>query len=76
MKKNPQLVEVEWIDSAFNAGWFKRTTYSTVAQCRMVGYLTHKSRKVVNVSMNLSPDDRGETMAIPRSCVRKIRKVR
>ena len=75
MKKR-RLVEVEWIDSSFNSGWHANTTYSTVSECRTVGYLTHKDKHVVNVSMNLSPESRGETMAIPRQCVKSIRKVR
>jgi hypothetical protein len=74
--KKPKLVKVKWIDSAFNAGWYPHATHSTLARCETVGYLTYASRKSINVSMNLSPESRGETMAIPRSCVKSIKRLR
>lgn len=74
--KKCKLVEVMWIDSSFSAGWKTRSTYSAPEMCRTVGYLTHKDKKCVNVSMNLSSESRSETMAIPRANVKSIRKVR
>lgn len=72
----PPLVEVEWIDSCFNPGWHKNDTYSEPSRCRTVGYLTHKGKDCLNISMNVTDQDRGETMAIPRVCVKSIRKLR
>ena len=77
MKKNKySLVEIIWVDSSFNSGWHSQTSYSTPSECRTVGYLTHKKNGCVNVSMNLSPESRGETMAIPSQCVKSIRKIK
>ena len=76
MKKKDKLVEVVWLDSSFTAGWRPRTTYSTPETCRTVGFLTHKDKLCINVSMNTSPESRGETMAILRVNVKSIRKVR
>jgi hypothetical protein len=74
-KQKFSLVEVEWLDSSFNGGWRSHDTYSTPETCRTVGYLTHKDKDVVNVSMNVSPEQRGETMAIPKKMVKRIRKL-
>ena len=70
------LVEIEWIDSAFNPGWHKADTVRDVAYCKTTGYLVEKNKKRINVAMNVADNgDYGEAMAIPRSCVTKIRKL-
>ena len=76
MKKKYPLVEVVWVDSAFSQGWHSHTTYTPPTECRTVGYLTHKTKECVNISMNVHEEQRAETMTIPRACVKSIRKVR
>ena len=76
-KKKTRLVEVTWIDSAFNQGWKQPKTFVPLSKCKTVGYLTHDAKDCINVSMNITKDGSyGDTMTIPRVCVRKIRTVR
>ena len=76
-KKKFRLVEVTWIDSAFNQGWRLPKFYVPPAECKTVGYLTHDEKDFINVAMNVNDEGGwGEAMAIPRVCVRKIRRVR
>lgn len=75
MKQWP-LVEVHWVDSAFTAGW--RRAPAQLSNCRTTGYLVHKNKRFINIAMNSdAPDETyGEVMAIPRSCVKKIRRLK
>lgn len=72
-----KLVEVKWIDSAFNQGWRTASQKVTYSECLTTGYLVEKSARQVVVAMQVN-DEGGysEAMAIPRSCVKSIRKVR
>ena len=68
---------VDWVDSAFTPGWRLSTSEApTYSLCRTVGYLVEQSKKQVVIAMNVNEDGGyGESMAIPREIVRKVKKV-
>lgn len=69
------LVLVEWEDSAFTAGW--RHGKVSTSLCKTAGYLVEKDKALVVIAMNVSDTGSyGEAMAIPRACVRSIRRLR
>lgn len=78
MKKRP-LVEVEWIDSAMSYGW---KAAGGVTRCRTAGYLLKRGKKVIRIAMNQQDETRqhygavGEVMAIPMSCVKRVRRLK
>jgi hypothetical protein len=80
-------VEVEWIDSAFTRGWRdpdEMLSESGCMNCISVGYLIRKTPKMVTIVQShhdLKREQRfhdswSEALSIPRSCVRKIRRLR
>ncbi len=77
-KVRRKLVEVRWIDSTFHTGWRKADRpLPELTICRTVGYMVSDGKKTVVVSMNSEKDgDYSETMVIPRSCVRSVRRVK
>ena len=69
------IVLVEWEDAAFTGGWHPKSV--TTSQCTTVGYLIEKTKVQVVVALNGCEDGGfGEAMAIPRTCIRSIRRIR
>ena len=73
-----RLVEVKWVDSAFNQGWrLKYDSDTSISECKTVGYLIKKNKKQLVIAMNVNDDGGyGEAMAIPIECVKSIKKVK
>ena len=73
------MVEVSWHDSSSAAGWQKEPE-TALLECWTAGYLVHRDNKSVVVALNCSSERSssgfGDTMTIPSSCVKKIRKLR
>ena len=77
----PPKVHVRWWDAASNSqGWapVQGYTHGTgLMAVETLGFLIKKSRKEVQVALSL--DEAGkvsEAIAIPRACVRSIKRVR
>lgn len=78
--KHP-LVEVEWIDSAFNRGWGDAKTKTKemgISVCRSVGYLMERNAKSVKIAMNSADDHQsfGDGISIPTCAVTRVRRLR
>lgn len=72
----PKLVEVEWVDSAFNHGWdhIKVKTRSKIATCRTAGYLLKRDKTEVTVAQSLGDEDQAaEAISIPTIAITKFR---
>lgn len=76
-KRTFDRVEVEWHDAISNDDWKEAIEpVVTVPQCFTMGYLWKMDAKEVVVVATLTADG-GYTgdIAIPRGCVRKVRKI-
>ena len=74
------MVYVEWLDSAFHAGWKteseRRPDSYSLSTCNTLGFLVFKSKREIHVAMQFSEcGSVGEVMAIPRSVIRRMVKV-
>lgn len=79
-KKN-EILEIEWEDSSCHHGW--RTTEvldkdNKVEQCRTVGYFYKETKRGVLLSSAIGDtgNERSDSWTIPKSCIRKIRRLR
>lgn len=75
------LVEVTWLDSSSCSGWHAMNEIPTKPlECRSAGYLVHKSRSSLVVALSASEARSrhgfGDTITIPRACVKKIRRLK
>lgn len=74
------LVEVVWDDAATSGRWLSLKTYIEdrgIVECRAVGYLTKKNAREIQVVQQISKEgDVSDSVTIPRSCVRRIRRLR
>ena len=79
VKMKPIPVEVDWVDSYALTGWCtEKDVESTHADnCLSVGYMVRKDRKEVVLASGQSVDseNRQHLIAIPRCCVKSIRKL-
>ena len=74
------LCRVTWVDSASTRGWNTleeiRKDHRPV-ECETVGYLVVRSRRMLSLVQSVSEFGRAaETISIPASCVRKVRKLK
>lgn len=79
----PQMVEVEWIDSAFHRGWGtlgEKRDRMSAAKCRTVGYLLEEGKREIKLAMSLDDDPKDPSAAdgitIPRCTVTKLRRLK
>ena len=76
--KKFQLVQVTWIDSYSSVGWKgSQKAEASPLTCYTVGHLITSNRSGVVVAAN--SDEQGHTgdwMTIPRSCVKRVRRLR
>ena len=70
------LVEVEWIDSASNGEWHNPDVEMRVVGARSVGYLKESKRHQVVIMQSIGETQIQGMLAIPRTCVKKIRKLK
>ena len=77
-KKPGALVEVHWTDSYTMHGWRgDEQPDGEPLECRSVGYLVKRSKKVVVVCQNVSEQgSTGDWMTIPASCIRRVRRLK
>ena len=78
MKKYP-IVEVEWTDSGLTRGWQNYREHRDAGLCEVqtAGYLLKSDRKkvVVGLSIDYPNGIVGDSITIPRSVVKKIRRL-
>ena len=75
-RKRMRLVEVEWWDSAgLDSKWSSRRQKLSPVACVSVGYVTRKKKKYIEVSPHLTKYQKAGHFAIPRSAIRKMRKL-
>jgi len=70
-----KLVLVEWEDSSSYSGWHRiHPDCDCVANCISVGVLCSEDKKQVVLALSKSDSGNyGDTMAIPKSCIKRIR---
>lgn len=77
-KSKHKVVEVYWIDSAFNRGWGEtqsKVDSMGVATCRTVGYLIGRDKRQIKVALSLADngESAGDGMSIPAACVTRVK---
>lgn len=80
-KRNYQLVEVRWIDSASETGWrAHEEAKREPLTCWSAGYLVHRDRKSLVIALNSGCEDSrssfGDAITIPAKCVQSVRKLK
>lgn len=74
------LVEIVWDDAATSGRWLSLKTYIEdrgIVECRAAGYMTKKNAREVQVVQQISKEgDVSDSVTIPRSCVKRIRRLR
>lgn len=75
-KKSVKPVLVEWIDSMGKAGWVYEHEEADT-RCTSVGHLVKSDKKSVILALNTAMvGSYGDLITIPRSAVRRIRKLK
>ena len=70
-----KLVMVEFEDSSSYSGWHKLDSWlDSISNCVSVGILCREDKKQIVLALSKSNSrNYGDTMAIPRSCIKRIR---
>lgn len=72
-----RMVEVEWWDSAgLDSKWASRRQRLRPCACVSVGYLTHETKEYIEVSPHLSKYQKAGHFSIPRSAIRRMRRLK
>ncbi len=77
-KKN-EILDIEWDDASCHHGWHTEKVLDEdkdVAQCRTVGYFYKETKRSIRLSPAIGGGDRSDTWTVPKSCIRKIRRVK
>jgi len=73
-----RLLRVEWEDSASRGKWHRTTEIGRRAtlQCESVGYVVRSDKHEIVLAQSICEnEDINDTMAIPRGCIRKVRRL-
>lgn len=74
-----KLMEIEWLDSATKGGWNHHDNYQEEAQtslCKSVGYVLKDNKDMIvlvqtqSVTQNVT-----DSIAVPKGCIVKVRKL-
>ena len=74
-----QIAMIEWEDSCSETGWHRKDAgIDVAAKCITVGFLTceDNDKVVISLSSCLTTGNIGDTMTIPRGCIKRIRKLK
>jgi hypothetical protein len=79
-KKN-EILEIEWEDSTCHHGWRSNEVLdkdSDVEQCRTIGYFYKETKRSIRLSPAIDEFgyERSDTWTVPKSCIRKIRRLK
>ena len=79
-KKN-EILEIEWEDSSCHHGWRSNEVLdrdNDVEQCRTVCYFYREKKRGIRLSPAIDDGDqeRSDTWTVPKSCIRKIRRLK
>jgi len=73
--KKHQIVLVKWEDSANWRGWRNKEQLKDIKPtiCYSSGILIKRTKQCIAVSHSVGDGDTGDTMVIPRKCVKDIK---
>lgn len=79
--KRDEVIEIEWEDASCHHGWRSNKVLdndSDVERCRTVGYFYKETKKSIRLSPAIddTENERSDTWTVPKSCIRKIRRLR
>ena len=72
-----KLLLVEWDDSSTCVGWHRLSSEDDISHCISTGLLCKETEK--SITLTISKSELGsiaETISIPRSCIKRIRRLR
>jgi len=70
-----KLLMVEWEDACSCNQWEPRDIHIEITPCITVGILTYESESEVEISASLNYRAKSNHMAIPKSCIKRIRRI-
>lgn len=79
MKDKCDIVTIDWVDSCSYGGWKTNEEIGKFepAMCQSVGFVERSDKDMVVLSQSRSlAGARADQICIPRSCVKKITKLR
>jgi hypothetical protein len=70
-----KFVRVDWVDACSNSGWHSPEKPTDLAKIVSFGYLVKedKDKVVLAASLDLRMDGIGDSIAIPKGCITRIR---
>ena len=72
-----RLSLVEWEDSSTCVGWHRLGYDDDISRCVSIGVLCKESDKFITLALSKSDSGNiGDTISIPRSCVKRIRRLK
>lgn len=77
--KKDEIIEIEWDDSSCHHGWRTEDVLDKnreVEECRTIGYFYKETKKTIRLSPAIGGEERSDTWTIPKSCIRKVRRIR
>jgi len=79
IKAQPRLIRVDWIDACSEGDWRSPERFESIESIpiRTVGYVVRSTEKEMVLAQSLSDSGRvSNTLAIPRGCICKVRRLR
>ncbi|MEQ1726733.1 MAG: hypothetical protein ABL982_00015 [Vicinamibacterales bacterium] len=74
-----ELVVITWHDSYTRGRWYELEEHRKVCglpmECRTVGWVTKRDKETITVVQTMSGDAVSDSMTIPLSCIRRVRRV-
>lgn len=67
-----KYVKVNWVDSHILYGWHDKDDSYSSTECVTVGILVANDKKNIVVALSESLEQRGDSITIPKGCVKKI----
>lgn len=68
---------MEWVDSGGVNGWHSLTEHDSICKCISVGIVCKEDNTQVVLALNRSNyGSVGDTMAIPKACITRMRKLK
>ena len=74
-----QIIMIEWEDSCTEPTWHRRDSgLDTTASCVSVGVMVHEDTSKITIfqSISITTGNIGDTITIPRGCIKRIRKLK
>ena len=71
-----RLVLIEWNDACSSYHWEHRDDFTHILPSVSGGILLREDEKEVELTLTLTMDSKNNSVAIPKACIKRMRKLR